>query len=178
MGWVCSVSRNSWIFLQCCASAETPWGGLRPQSAEPGPGELALLQHAQKGCNTACQSPIAAPGSSKKASVPPYCSTQSGKMSGLAMTSGTRAGGSSSRGTPPPCHSAALHPLLGDKGGWNCSTSSRNTCSLIEACAGRVLLPPWPCTAQALQDEQKESWTPEMGLCMATKPRRMDKNQN
>lgn len=129
MDWVCSVSRNSWIFRQCCASAETPWGGLRPQSAEPGPGELALLQHAQKGCNTACQSPIAAPGSSKKASVPPYCSTQSGKMSGLAMTSGTRAGGSSSRGTPPPCHSAALHPLLGDKGGWNCSTSSRNTCS-------------------------------------------------
>lgn len=186
MGWVCSVSRNSWIFLQCCASAETPWGGLRPQSAEPGPGELALLQHAQKGCNTACQSPIAAPGSSKKASVPPYCSTQSGKMSGLAMTSGTRAGGSSSRGTPPPCHSAALHP---EDAAENRSRSRNYQLSMGMMEKGRKsdrtslrdpeegprclwLFSPWdqgchgfvqPCLAQF--QAQRSSWWDSPGLC-------------
>lgn len=136
------------------------------------------LQCAQKGCSTACLSPIAAPGSSKKALVPPYCSTQSGKMSGLAVSSGTRAGGSSSRGTPPSCHSAASILSWVTKEDGAAPLLPGTSVPLTEACAGRVLLPPWPCTAQELKDEQKEPWTPEMGSCMAMEPRRMDKNQN
>lgn len=129
MAWVCSVSRNSWIFLQFCASAKHHGEDSDPSQLSQS--QENVVQCAQKGCSTPCQSHIAAPGSSKKALVSPYCSTQPREMSGLAVSSGTRAGGSSSRGTPPPCHCApaALHPLLGDKRGWSCSTSSKNICS-------------------------------------------------
>lgn len=67
--------------------------------------------------------------------VSPYCTTGPGKMPDLATFSGnstcTRAKGSSSRGIPSPCHPApaALHPLLGNEGGWSCTASSRGICS-------------------------------------------------
>lgn len=66
--------------------------------------------------------------------ISPHCPTRPRKMPGLAMFSGnstcTRARGSSSRGTPAPCHSApvALRPLLGNRGGWSCTASSRGIC--------------------------------------------------
>lgn len=92
-----------------------------------------------------------------------------------------RARGSSSRGTQSPCHSApvALHPFLGNQGGWNCTASYRDICSSDRGTDRLLLTHPLVIfTARALRGEQKKPWTLETGLCMATKNMAADKKQN
>lgn len=122
-----SVSRNRWIFLQACASAKQHGEDSDPsQQSQAQENSVAVcteeLQHTLTKLH--CTSRLIQKGFGQSLllhTIPENvwsCNVHKGWSKDWGIFwSGTRAGESSSRGTPPPCHSApaALNPLLGDK---------------------------------------------------------------